>query len=102
MKKKILARQLILKNIHAMALKNSYKEFDNEKKFLRLENSPPPHNFSNGPSLIRCFTVTDVSQSTEYFLIISAKPELKLGQHLVDGRIVNVNILVVSLRHRRN
>ena len=34
--------------------KNSYKEFDNEKKFLWLENSPPsPHNFSNGPSLIR-------------------------------------------------
>ena len=32
--------------------KNSYKEFDNEKKFLRLENSPPPHNFSNGPSLM--------------------------------------------------
>ena len=31
--------------------KNSYKEFDNEKKFLRLENSRPPHNFSNGPSL---------------------------------------------------
>ena len=32
--------------------KNSFKEFDNEKKFLRLENSPPsPHNFSNGPSL---------------------------------------------------
>ena len=32
--------------------KNSYKEFDNEKKFLRLENSPPPpHNFSNGRSL---------------------------------------------------
>ena len=31
--------------------KNSYKEFDNEKKFLPLENSPPAHNFSNGPSL---------------------------------------------------
>ena len=32
--------------------KNSYKEFDNENKFLRLENSTPPsHNFSNGPSL---------------------------------------------------
>ena len=32
--------------------KNSYKEFDNEKKLLRLKNSPPPpHNFSNGPSL---------------------------------------------------
>ena len=35
--------------------KNSCKEFDNEKKFLRLENSPPPpHNFSNGPSLNKC------------------------------------------------
>ena len=22
-----------------------------KKNFLRLENSPPPHNFSNGPSL---------------------------------------------------
>ena len=22
--------------------KNSYKEFDNEKKFLRLKNFPPP------------------------------------------------------------
>ena len=32
--------------------KNSYNEFDNEKNFLRLKNStPPPHNFSNGPSL---------------------------------------------------
>ena len=38
--------------------KNSFKEFDSEKKFLRLENSPSPptppplpHNFSNGPSL---------------------------------------------------
>ena len=31
--------------------KNSYKEFDNEKKFLRVENSHPRHNFSNGPSL---------------------------------------------------
>ena len=34
--------------------RNSYEEFDNEKKFLRLENSPPPplpNNLSNGPSL---------------------------------------------------
>ena len=30
------------KNIHAMAKKKSYKEFDNEKKLLQLENSPPP------------------------------------------------------------
>ena len=33
--------------------KNSYKEFDDIIKFLRLENSLRPHNFSNGPSLIR-------------------------------------------------
>ena len=39
--KKSYACQLTLKNIHAMGKKNSYKEFDNEKKFLRLENSPP-------------------------------------------------------------
>ena len=59
--------------------------------------------FSNAREafFIRCFTVTDVSQSTEYLLIISAKPELNLGQHFIDGRIVNVNT-VVSLRHRRN
>ena len=33
--------------------KNSCKEFDNEKKFLPLEISPPPppNNFSNGLSL---------------------------------------------------
>ena len=33
--------------------KNSYKEFDHEKQFLRLENPPPPprHKFSNGPPL---------------------------------------------------
>ena len=35
-KKKIHARQLTLKNIHAMAKKISFKEFEKEKKFLRL------------------------------------------------------------------
>ena len=34
---------------------NSFKDFDKEKKFLRLEKSPPPpsppDNFSNGPFL---------------------------------------------------
>ena len=39
--KKIQARQLTLQNIHLWPKKNSYKGFDNEKKFLRLENSPP-------------------------------------------------------------
>ena len=40
--KKIHALQLTLNNIHAMPKKDSYKEFDNEKKFLRVENSPHP------------------------------------------------------------
>ena len=32
--------------------KNSYKEFDNEKKIPAARKFPsPPHNFSNGPSL---------------------------------------------------
>ena len=45
--------------------KNSYQEFDNEKKFLRLENSPPPHNFSNGPSLTN-LTATFVSVAKQW------------------------------------
>ena len=39
--------------------KNSYKEFGNEKKFMQVENSPPPHNFSNGPSLKAFETIGD-------------------------------------------
>ena len=46
--------------------KNSCKEFDNEKKFLRLENSPPPppHKFSNGPSL-------KANRNTSHFTVVS-------------------------------
>ena len=42
--KKIHARQLTLKNIHAKAQKKkkTYKESNNENKFMRLENFPPP------------------------------------------------------------
>ena len=43
---------------------------------------------------IRCFSVTDISQGTENFLVISPKPEFRLGQHLVDGSIVSVNTVV--------
>ena len=43
---------LTLKNIHAKVQKSTYKENNNENKFMRLENSSPlPRNFSNGPSL---------------------------------------------------
>ena len=42
---------------------NSYKECDKEKKFLRLENSPPPPlNFSNGPPL-KCTNVHQAKTS---------------------------------------
>ena len=55
--------------------KNSYKEFDNEKKFLRPENSLPlpPHNFSNGPSqkpifeIIRTLSFCGPSEMTSAF-----------------------------------
>ena len=33
--------------------KNSYNEFDNEKKFLRLENFPPPPPDNLGSELNR-------------------------------------------------
>ena len=43
MKKKIHARQLTLKNIHAMASKkNSYKEFDNKKNSCGSKIPHPP------------------------------------------------------------
>ena len=35
---------------------------------------------------IGCFTVTDIYKAQT----ISINPELKLGQHLVDGRIVTI------------
>ena len=48
--------------------KNSYKEFDNEKKFLWLENSPPPPPPPHPPNielvLIRDFP--EVKFSSEY------------------------------------
>ena len=50
--------------------KNSYEEFDNEKKFLRLENSPPPHNFSNGLSL--SFGAAKALSSTESVELLSS------------------------------
>ena len=38
--------------------KNSYKEFDDEKKFLRLESSPPPITFLMVRPLLLMLTVT--------------------------------------------
>ena len=36
--------------------KNHTMNLITKKKFLRLENSPPAHNFSNGPSLSFIFS----------------------------------------------
>ena len=44
--KKFLCMPINPKNIYATAKKNSYKEFDNEKKYLRLKKFPtPPKKF---------------------------------------------------------
>ena len=44
--KKNYACKLTVKNIDALGPKrSSYEEFDNEKKSLRLKNSPPPITF---------------------------------------------------------
>ena len=54
---------------------------------LSLENLAVDFvKFSNAGETFfnRFFTVRDVSQSIEYFLIIPAKPELKLGQRLTN------------------
>ena len=56
--------------------KNSYKEFDNEKKFLWLENSPPPrHNFSNGPAL-RMIWLIWLRATAKQFLSLHCKKAL--------------------------
>ena len=57
--KKNHGRQLTLKKYSCYGKKNSYKEFDNEKKKknswgskIPLPPPPPPYNFSNDPSLV--------------------------------------------------
>ena len=70
--------------------KNSYKEFDNEKKFLQLENSPPPHNFSNGPSLIRLLFLC------EYFLLQTDRRILKTTL-LYSQYVISVSLILKRL-----
>ena len=65
------------------AKKNSYKEFDNEKKFLRLENSPP-HNFSNGPSLKRFVIHAEQYSESTRANRVSTCEERKKGVHLLE------------------
>ena len=77
--------------LHHMAVRQFCKNLGNLQEFLGQMVYPPPRPGKKLP----------VGLCTEYLLIISAKPELKLGEHLVDGRIVNAST-VVSLRQRRN
>ena len=61
--------------------KNSYKEYDNEKKFLRLEN-PPPHNFSNGPSLSYFFfSVSFYCIVLRHFVVNTAIRQLHISHN---------------------
>ena len=63
--------------------KNSYKEFDNEKKFLRLKNSAPPHNFSNGPSL------TGTNQPRpQGFSLKGKSPGDEVGEQIYDTHCI--------------
>ena len=65
--------------------KNSYKKFDNEKKFLRLENPPPPHhNFSNGPSLR-----VQATRTTWFRSPTRVTPVLEKRNKHVSGEIVS-------------
>ena len=69
--------------------KNSYKEFDNEKKFLPIENSPPPpHNVSNGRSL----TDTNLIRTRHHYRQLS----LSLGKaHTISStRLIRTPINV--------
>ena len=46
--------------------KNSYKEFDNDKNSCGSKIPPPPHNFSNGPSLNLHKTRTDSTHALTF------------------------------------
>ena len=70
--KKQLCTPINPKNIFMLRPKKPLcKEFDNEKTFLRLKNShpPPPHNFSNGPSL-RSLQLGVLRDVTWYVLVV--------------------------------
>ena len=59
-----------------MALKNSYREFDNGKKIPAARKFSFPPNFSNGPSLLKTLNfplilLTINSSLTVTFLILS-------------------------------
>ena len=74
--------------------KNSYKEFDNEKEFPRLENSPPPHNFSNGWSLTIkygiLFRQEQLTQSKYAF--VSSNDNRNLRKYIIDFIVKITNV----------
>ena len=72
---------------------NSYKEFDNEKKFLRLNNSPPhpPYNFFNGPSLKAYHLSRRVFVAFTFCFQLDSNPSFLLFVFLV---LITVNPLL--------
>ena len=84
--------------------KNSYKEFDNEKKFLRLENSPPPsHKFSNGPSLRIPDFRSYISTIAACFISQLLKAQTKyLGRNWRKSNMKTMSAIYQKVRHRLN
>ena len=63
--KEILARQLILKNIYAMAYKKTHtRNLITKKNSCGSKIALPPHNFSNGLSLM-CRSTKTWNRETE-------------------------------------
>ena len=72
--------------------KNSYEEFDNEKKFLRLENSPPPITFLMVCPLVWC------GESVKFDWVCRTVVELNLGS--THGTPSESDVAPVSLQSR--
>ena len=79
--------------------KNSYKEFDKEKKFLRLKNSPPtphPHNFTNGLHL-RADNPTHPLLNPSFFFFFSPGFPTVLSLEKADNMYIKLIIYHIFL-----
>ena len=99
--KKIHARQLILKKYSCYGLKKIHTRNLITKKFLRLENSPPPppHNFSNGPSLntFRTRTTNQALKETGEIMLAVTKTLSLFRWSLLGGYVKPLVLSPLSL-----
>ena len=86
--------------------KNSYKEFDNEKKFLRLENSPrppPPISFLMVRPLEYRIFVVIFQQLLLVFISQLLKAQTKyLGRNWRKSNMKTMSAIYQKVRHRLN